>query len=137
MSSLVKTLDDLAIVSEHEGDVGHTTSYSKLGNTKIDSEVLISDKSEVKKFIDKSYTEVITNNNKNDVVINGNNNSRKKIKKDEDSLICIEGNGKTISELEKSEKIDKNILRYLTVKVKKLDLKINYFEKKEEMIGKL
>ena len=44
----------------------------------------------------------------------------------------IEGNGKTIAELEKSEKIDKNLLRYLTVKVKKLDLKTNYFEKKSE-----
>tara|TARA_B100001175_G_C19143652_1_gene464911 strand:+ start:9 stop:356 length:348 start_codon:yes stop_codon:yes gene_type:complete len=44
----------------------------------------------------------------------------------------IEGNGKTIVELEKSERIDKNILRYLTVKLKKLDLKTNYFEKKYE-----
>ena len=44
----------------------------------------------------------------------------------------IEGNGKTINELEKSEKLDKNLLRYLTVKVKKLDLKTNYFEKKSE-----
>ena len=44
----------------------------------------------------------------------------------------IEGNGKTINELEKNEKIDKNLLRYLTVKVKKLDLKTNYFEKKLE-----
>ena len=44
----------------------------------------------------------------------------------------IEGNGKTINELEKNEKIDKNLLRYLTVKVKKLDLKTNYFEKKSE-----
>ena len=43
----------------------------------------------------------------------------------------IEGNGKTIS---KSEKIDKNLLRYLTVKVKKLDLKTNYFEKKSEEV---
>ncbi|MDA9717429.1 30S ribosomal protein S6 [Candidatus Pelagibacter sp.] len=42
----------------------------------------------------------------------------------------IEGNGKTISELEKNEKIDKNLLRYLTIKVKKLDLDTNYFEKK-------
>ncbi len=46
----------------------------------------------------------------------------------------IEGSGKTIVELEKSEKIDKNLLRYLTVKVKKLDLKTNYFEKKKEEI---
>ena len=44
----------------------------------------------------------------------------------------IEGSGKTINELERNEKIDKNLLRYLTVKVKKLDLKTNYFEKKSE-----
>ena len=46
----------------------------------------------------------------------------------------IEGKGKTISELEKNEKLDKNLLRYLTVKVKKLDLKTNYFEKKIEEV---
>ena len=46
----------------------------------------------------------------------------------------IEGNGKTINELEKNEKIDKNLLRYLTVRVKKLDLKTNYFEKKTDEI---
>ena len=44
----------------------------------------------------------------------------------------IKGNGKTVSELEKNEKIDKNLLRYLTVKVKKFDLITNYFGKKEE-----
>tara|TARA_B100001250_G_scaffold296160_1_gene257693 strand:+ start:198 stop:545 length:348 start_codon:yes stop_codon:yes gene_type:complete len=43
----------------------------------------------------------------------------------------IKGNGKTISELEKNEKIDKNLLRFLTVKVKKFDLNTNYFEKKQ------
>ena len=45
----------------------------------------------------------------------------------------IEGNGKTISELEKSEKIDKNLLRYLTIKVRKIDLKTNYFEKNNDI----
>ena len=44
----------------------------------------------------------------------------------------IKGNGKTIFELEKNEKIDKNLLRYLTVKVKKFDLNTSYFVKKEE-----
>jgi len=48
----------------------------------------------------------------------------------------IEGNNKTIYELEKNEKIDKNLLRYLTVKVKKLDLITNYFEKKSEEVKK-
>ena len=47
----------------------------------------------------------------------------------------IEGNGKTIKELEKNEKIDKNLLRFLTVKVKKLDLETDYFKKNEE-VGK-
>ena len=44
----------------------------------------------------------------------------------------IEGNGKLIAELEKNEKIDKNLLRFLTVKVKKFDLETNYFDKKEK-----
>ena len=48
----------------------------------------------------------------------------------------IEGNGKTISELEKNEKIDKNLLKYLTIKVKKIDLETNYFEKSNEEKGK-
>tara|TARA_Y100001970_G_scaffold54530_1_gene69161 strand:+ start:9990 stop:10328 length:339 start_codon:yes stop_codon:yes gene_type:complete len=44
----------------------------------------------------------------------------------------IKADGKTISELEKNEKIDKHLLRYLTVKVKEFDLKTIYFGKKEE-----
>ena len=48
----------------------------------------------------------------------------------------IEGKGNTIEELEKNEKIDKNLLRYLTVKVKKLDLETDYFKKNEDIIKK-
>ena len=48
----------------------------------------------------------------------------------------IEGNGNTISELEKNEKIDKNLLKYLTIRVKKIDLETNYFEKNYEEKGK-
>ena len=44
----------------------------------------------------------------------------------------IEGPSKIINELEKNEKIDKNLLRYMTVKVKKFDLETNYFSKQEE-----
>ena len=44
----------------------------------------------------------------------------------------IKADGKTISELEKSEKIDKNLLRYLTVKVKEFDLETDYFKKNSE-----
>ena len=44
----------------------------------------------------------------------------------------IKGNGKIIKELEKNESIDKNLLKYMTVKVKKFDLKTNYFSKNEE-----
>ena len=56
----------------------------------------------------------------------------KKNKKDNYLNFKIEGQGKTIKELEKSEKIDKNLLRFLTVKVKKLDLETDYFKKKED-----
>ena len=44
----------------------------------------------------------------------------------------IKGPGKIIEELEKNEVIDKNLLRYMTVKVKKFDLEAKYFSKKEE-----
>ena len=44
----------------------------------------------------------------------------------------IKADGKTISELEKNEKIDKNLLRYLTVRVKKFDLDTDYFKINDE-----
>ena len=44
----------------------------------------------------------------------------------------IKGKGKVINELEKNEALDKKLLRFLTVKVKKFDLTTNYFSKKEE-----
>ncbi len=43
----------------------------------------------------------------------------------------FKGPAKIISDLEKNESIDKNLIRFLTVKVKKLDLENNYFSKKE------
>ena len=43
----------------------------------------------------------------------------------------IKCKGEVINELEKNETIDKKLLRFLTVKVKKFDLKTNYFNKKE------
>ena len=45
--------------------------------------------------------------------------------------IKLEGNGKTIKELEKAENIDQMLIRYLTVKVKKHDLEKSFFEKNE------
>ena len=44
----------------------------------------------------------------------------------------IKGSGKIINELEKNEIIDKNLLRYMTVRVKKFDLEAKYFSRKEE-----
>ena len=43
----------------------------------------------------------------------------------------LKGNGITVSELEKNEKIDNNLLRFLTVRVKKFDLDKNYFKQEE------
>ena len=48
----------------------------------------------------------------------------------------IKGHGKIIKELEKNESIDKNLLRYMTVRVKKFDLNTNYFSKEEQVIKK-
>ena len=44
----------------------------------------------------------------------------------------IKGKGKVIDELEKNESLDKKLLRYLTIKVKKFDLETNYFSKKDD-----
>jgi len=44
----------------------------------------------------------------------------------------IKGSGKIIKELEKNESIDQNLLRYLTVKVKKFDLEEKYFSRNGE-----
>jgi len=44
----------------------------------------------------------------------------------------IKGPGKIIKELEKNEVLDKNLLRYMSVKVKKFNLEENYFSKKDE-----
>ena len=48
----------------------------------------------------------------------------------------IKGKGSTIKELEKNERLDKNLLRYMTVKVKKLDLETDYFKKNYEDLKK-
>ena len=45
--------------------------------------------------------------------------------------IKFEGVGKIIEKLEKAENIDETLISYLTVRVKKHDLKKNYFEKKD------
>ena len=45
----------------------------------------------------------------------------------------IECEGSLIKELEKNERLDKNLLRFLTVKVTKFDLETNYFVKEEKI----
>ena len=45
--------------------------------------------------------------------------------------IKFDGIGKTIEELERAENIDEMLIRYLTVRVKKHNLKEDFFEKKD------
>ena len=42
----------------------------------------------------------------------------------------FEGNSKTLNEIDKKLKVDRSIIRYLTVKYKKLDTKNEFFKKK-------
>ena len=44
----------------------------------------------------------------------------------------IKGKGIVVDKKEKNEAIDKKLLRYLTVRVKKFDLEANYFGKRED-----
>ena len=88
------------------------------------------------KQLQEKYTKIIENNEGNIVKFESWGLMHlsyliKKNKKGNYLHFKIKGNGKTIKELEKSEKIDKNLLRFLTVKVKKLDLDNNYFKKED------
>ena len=97
--------------------------------------------SEIKQLIEK-YSKIIEKN-EGEIVKKENwgllNLSYliKKNKKGSYIHFKIKGNGKVIDELEKNESIDKKLLRYLTVKVKKFDLDTNYFSKKEDSEKKL
>ena len=88
------------------------------------------------KQLQEKYTKIIENNEGNIVKFESWGLMHlsyliKKNKKGNYLHFKIKGNGKTIKELEKIEKIDKNLLRFLTVKVKKLDLDNNYFKKED------
>mgnify|MGYP001382037121 FL=1 len=91
---------------------------------------------DIKQLIEK-YSKII-NKNEGEIVQTENwglmNLSYliKKNKKGSYIHFKIKCNGKAINELEKNESIDKKLLRYLTVKVKKFDLNKNYFNKKED-----
>ena len=96
--------------------------------------------SQIKQIQDK-YSKIIENNEGNIIKYESWGLMHlsyliKKNKKGNFLHFKLEGNGKTIKELEKNEKIDKNLLRFLTVKVKKLDLETDYFKKTEEIVKK-
>ena len=89
------------------------------------------------KQLQEKYTKIIESNNGNLIKFESWGLMHlsyliKKNKKGNYLHFKIEGNGKTINELEKNEKIDKNLLRFLTVRVKKLDLDTDYFKKSDE-----
>ena len=89
------------------------------------------------KQIQEKYTNIVEKNEGNIIKLEnwGLMNLTYLIKKNKKGNYIhfkIEGGSKLISELEKNEKIDKNLLRYLTIKVKKFDLNTDYFKKFEE-----
>ena len=89
------------------------------------------------KQLQEKYTKIVEKNEGDIVKIEswGLMNLAYLIKKNQKgnySHFKIKADGKAISELEKNEKIDKNLLRYLTVKVKKFDLETDYFKKNSE-----
>ena len=89
------------------------------------------------KQIQEKYSKIVENND-GDIVkfenwgLMGLSYLIKKNKKGNYIHFKIKADGKIIAELEKNEKIDKNLLRYLTVKVKKLDLESDFFRKNNE-----
>ncbi len=92
------------------------------------------------KQIQDKYSKIVENN-KGDVVkleIWGLMNLSYIIKKNKKGNYIhfkIKADGNTIKELEKNEKIDKNLLRYLTVKVRKFDLDTDYFKNTDDKLN--
>ena len=89
--------------------------------------------SELKTIKDK-YNEIINTSSGKVVKIEewGLLNLANKIKKYKKGFYIhykFEGNNKTLNEIEKKIKIDRSIIRHLTVKYKKLDTKNEFFKK--------
>ena len=90
---------------------------------------------DAKKLINK-YEDIINKNSGNVLKVEqrGLKKFSHKIKNNKKGFyfhIKFEGDGKTIEELEKTGNIDQMLIRFLTVRVKKHDLKKEYFEKNE------
>ena len=90
---------------------------------------------DAKKLINK-YEDIINKNSGNVLKVEqwGLKKFSHKIKNNKKGFyfhIKLKGIGKTIEELEKVESIDQMLIRFLTVRVKKHDLKKEYFEKNE------
>ena len=92
--------------------------------------------SQIKQLTEK-YTKIVTNN-EGEILQTQNwgllnlTYIIKKNKKGNYIHFKFKGPTKIINDLEKSESMDKNLLRYLTVKVKKFDLDTNYFAKSDD-----
>tara|TARA_E500000178_G_scaffold110309_1_gene110019 strand:- start:154 stop:480 length:327 start_codon:yes stop_codon:yes gene_type:complete len=92
-------------------------------------------KTEFNKIRDK-YNELINNNSGKVIKIEewGLLNLARKIKKYNKGFYIhfkFEGNKDTLQEINKKMKVDSSIIRYLTVKYKKLDIKKEYFTKEK------
>ena len=92
--------------------------------------------SQIKQLTEK-YSKIVTNN-EGEILQTQNwgllNLSYiiKKNKKGNYIHFKFKSSAKVINDLEKNESMDKNLLRYLTVKVKKFDLETNYFKKNDD-----
>ena len=92
--------------------------------------------SQIKKLIEK-YENIIKNNQGKILKAEnwGLRNLSYEIRKNKKGLyyhIKFQGLGETIQKLEENENIDESVIRFLTIKVKKIDLDTNYFVKKED-----
>tara|TARA_E500000178_G_C16452287_1_gene500661 strand:- start:42 stop:362 length:321 start_codon:yes stop_codon:yes gene_type:complete len=86
------------------------------------------------KEVKNKYSELITNASGKVLKIEewGLLNLAKKIKKYKKGFYIhykFEGNSSTLNQIEKKAKLDSSIIRYLTIKYKKLDTKNEYFKK--------
>ena len=92
--------------------------------------------SQIKKLIEK-YENIISNNQGKILKTEnwGLRNLSYEINKNKKGIYYhskFQGAGETIQKLEENQNIDESVIRFLTIKVKKIDLDTNYFAKKED-----
>ena len=64
----------ISVLSKHSGDVGHKTLYNSINNTKIDEEIISTNKENIFTCLSKNTFNLVENNDNNENLVMGDRN---------------------------------------------------------------